>query len=311
MIDHPEHSPTPRSWLARTAIALLNLLMPGLGLIRLGFYRLGALFVGCHIILTVVLWLALSSDTAVTFTRLFVIVGSALLVGLVVHAAAIVLSWQHSATIKPQAGWLWRWYGLLGLEVLVVAVLWPFTGYTKLSLRNFYIPAVAMAPTLVVNDRIFADDRHVDPIARGDVVILRHGRDAWVKRVAAVPGDTIAMRDGLVILNGKPVAQRLLAKETINDRDGQHMAMRFAEQFPGEAHPHEIYDMGPTDQDNAPPVTLATGQYFLLGDNRDNSMDSRFGVADGGLGSVPRKLIEGRVLFRYWRKGVGLAEGRL
>lgn len=311
MIDHPEQNSTPRSWLARTGIVLLNLLLPGLGLIRLGYYRVGGLFVGCHIILTIVVWLVLSIDMTVTFTRLLVGLGAVLLIGLVVYAAAIILSWRHSATVIHRQRWLWRWYGVLGLEVLVVAALWPFTGYSTLSLRNFYIPTVAMTPTLAVHDRIIADYRHVEPIARGDVVILRHGRDAWIKRVAAVPGDTIAMHDGVVILNGAPVAQRLVTKETVDDRDGQHMAMRLSEQFPGEAHPHEIYDMGPTDQDNAPAVTLSPSQYFLLGDNRDNSMDSRFGVADGGLGAVPRQLIEGRVLFRYWRKGVGLAEGKL
>ena len=60
-----------------------------------------------------------------------------------------------------------------------------------------------------------------------------------------------------------------------------------------------------------PELTLGDDEYFLLGDNRDNSLDSRFDPVMGGPGIVKRDRITGRVLFRYWRKGVGLAKGRL
>ena len=150
-----------------------------------------------------------------------------------------------------------------------------------------------------------------DPLTRGEVVIERTGDYDYVRRVAALPGDTIAMRNGLVVLNGNPVAQQPVGEESRSDDPLRRPAKRMREQFPGEASPHLVYDFGPTPQDEMPELTLGDDEYFRLGDNRDNSLDSRFDPVMGGPGIVKRDRITGRVLFRYWRKGVGLAKGRL
>ena len=114
-----------------------------------------------------------------------------------------------------------------------------------------------------------------DPLTRGEVVIERTGDYDYVRRVAALPGDTIAMRNGLVVLNGNPVAQQPVGEESRSDDPLRRPAKRMREQFPGEASPHLVYDFGPTPQDEMPELTLGDDEYFLLGDNRDNSLDSR------------------------------------
>ena len=111
--------------------------------------------------------------------------------------------------------------------------------------RLFYIPSEAMEPTLKVNDRFVAMMGTPEPLRRGDIVIVAVGNTNYVKRVAALPGDTIELVDGIVHLNGRRLAQRRVGVDRIatpgplGDR-----AVRRTEQFPGEAEPHQIYEMG-------------------------------------------------------------------
>lgn len=311
MTAGPDLNSPPRALAARVGICLLNLLQPGLGLIRIGRYAIGAVLLGANVVFAAALTALRAADVTITYDRYVLGVALLIVVVLVLYGAAIMLSWRHSPALTERKGWLWRWYGVLGLWGLVAAVSWPFTSYTHGRLHNFYIASLAMAPTLLQNDRTIAQMDTTSPIARGEVVIVRVGQDDWVKRVVAVPGDTVAMREGVIVLNGAPVVQRLVGKEIANQDGHAQEVIRLREQIPGEARPHDIYDTGATPQDNTPQVKLGADQYFLLGDNRDDSMDSRFDSSVGGLGSVPRASIKGHALFRYWRKGVGLAEGKL
>ena len=163
-----------------------------------------------------------------------------------------------------------------------------------------------MAPTMIAGDYVYADMKPEVALRLGDLVVVEVRKEEWIKRIVALPGDRIAIRHGQVILNGKAVAQRPNgAFEIAGEKDMPATKVRkFLEQFPGELRPHEIIDQMKTAQDEMPEIRLPPGQYFLLGDNRDNSMDSR--MVDGplgGLGLVVRKRILGRVLFRYLRRG--------
>jgi signal peptidase I len=156
---------------------------------------------------------------------------------------------------------------------------------------------------------------------RGDVVIVtppgatRHSED-WIKRVIGVPGDTLRMVDGRLFLNGQPVRREARGETMIpidknvpcQDQFGNHSVQApdgklycrlpvFRETLPG-GPSYDTIDEGRSDPDNFGPVAVPAGRVFLMGDNRDNSADSRVPGDQGGLdGPVPWENIGGRAEF--------------
>ncbi len=184
----------------------------------------------------------------------------------------------------------------------------------------FYVPSGSMEPTLLIGDellatkftygygtaslpgfidlpnsqRIFARMPH-----RGDVVVFRWPGDrsqTWVKRVIGLPGDRVAMRDGQVWINGKAVK---LAPDGTGQVESENGALtpakKFIETLPG-GRKHLIYKMFSNGAlDNLPAVTVPPGNLFVMGDNRDDSADSRVPVREGGVGMLPVQNLVGRV----------------
>lgn len=183
---------------------------------------------------------------------------------------------------------------VLGL-VLAVPLFALGSGYY----RHFYLPSENMAPTLVLNDRVLASMTGPGELRRGDIVLIAVNDQFYVKRVAALPGDRIAMQEGVVILNGRPVAQRFLHEEPYESSLGTR-ARRLAEQFPAEAQAHEIYDLQHTEFDDMDEQIVARDRVFVLGDNRDMSADSRVPRDMMGLEQVPLTDVRGLALYRTW-----------
>ncbi len=194
---------------------------------------------------------------------------------------------------------------LLGITILLSSCSQSFPDFSGGHYKTYSIPADSMAPTLEIGDLLMAQIRDYEP-KRGDLVIVKKGETAYVKRVAAIPGDSISMLDGIVSINGQSVMQKANGQTKRKGYAGPEIVNRYLEQFPGEASAHSIYDLELTPQDTAPELKLGNGQYFLLGDNRDNSADSRFKPEESGLGVIEHKQIQGKVLFRFWREGIGL-----
>ena len=187
--------------------------------------------------------------------------------------------------------------GLMNGDYLVASK-WPY-GYTKNSLP-FDLP--------LIPGRWFADAPE-----RGDIVIFKHPIDGtdYVKRAIALPGDVIELRDGRVILDGEPLPRRKIDDVAIpvsantrcawgarSDRDADGRAVcrytAYREMLPG-GRAYLTLDFGSLPQDDYGPVAVPDGTIFVMGDNRDNSQDSRFPPEPGGgVGFVPQALLVGR-----------------
>ncbi|QZD89940.1 signal peptidase I [Qipengyuania aurantiaca] len=183
----------------------------------------------------------------------------------------------------------------------LVAAKWPY-GYSRLSLP-FEAP--------LIPGRIFADMPE-----RGDVVIFKHPVDGtdYVKRAIGLPGDTVALRGGTVFLNGQPLEQRRgeyvdipMSENTGCRSDGGTVVdestcryRQITETLPsGKSYP--TIDFGPHPKDSFGPIVVPQGEIFVMGDNRDNSMDSRFpAVAGGGVGLVDADLLVARASMVLW-----------
>ena len=152
--------------------------------------------------------------------------------------------------------------------------------------------------------------------ARGDVIVFKHpvDRSDYIKRVIGLPGDTVQMVGGVLHLNGQPVKKEKIADfvrpitpynscrvERFRKQaaDGTPVCAypRFRETLPG-GKTYEVLDWGLTLQDTTEPVIVPKGMLFMMGDNRDNSMDSRFpSVAGEGVGLVPLDNVVSRASF--------------
>ena len=157
---------------------------------------------------------------------------------------------------------------------------------------------------------------------RGDIVVFRYpGRtnEDFVKRVIGLPGDQVEVRDGQVILNGEPVARQRIADlampvspnspcqeggatRQVTGPDGNAVCAfpRFRETLPG-GRSYEVLDqVSGGIGDNFAPVIVPEGQLFVMGDNRDDSLDSRFRTERGGVGLLPVENVLGRATIAFW-----------
>ena len=169
------------------------------------------------------------------------------------------------------------------------------------------VPTGSMEPTILVGDRIFINKlaydlkipyttRHItawDHPRRGDIVVFYSPRDGQrlVKRVVGLPGDTLALDRNRLYLNGKPITYEKLDPGIVNQMpvDVQRDYVFLKEHL--EASPHPVM-VAPSHSmfSSFRPVAIPEDNYFAMGDNRDNSADSRF------FGLVERRLIVGRAM---------------
>ncbi|HEX3435296.1 MAG TPA: signal peptidase I, partial [Pseudacidobacterium sp.] len=178
--------------------------------------------------------------------------------------------------------------------------------------QNFVIPSGSMEKTLLIGDHVVVDRItlappthwapfvHYRPVQRGDIIVFYKpvpqadgSHPFLVKRVIGIPGDRIHLRNGIVYLNGIAQNEPYAAKPSVAAYDS------YVDDFPS-VSPAERPDVTATwavslaEHIQKDDLVVPAGNYFVMGDNRDRSLDSRF------WGFVPRENIIGRSLFVYW-----------
>ncbi len=222
---------------------------------------------------------------------------------------------EHKPTEKKGESWL-ETVKTIAYALLIALVIRTFL------FQPFNIPSASMEATLLVGDYLFVEkfsygySRHSFPYSlmpfsgrvfgspptRGDVVVFKmpnvnspdYLKD-YIKRVIGMPGDHIQMVDGVLYINDKPVPKVRVADYVEGDEFGlAHHVHQFRETLPnGKSYlTLDRYDSG---FDNTEVFTVPPGHYFMMGDNRDNSDDSR-----GNVGYVPAENLVGKAEFRFF-----------
>jgi signal peptidase I len=207
---------------------------------------------------------------------------------------------METTTFRSRAQHWWR----EEIRPLVIAVLVLCAVRSSLADWN-EVPSGSMRPTIIEGDRVWVNKLAYDlkvPFTtwhiaewsnpqRGDIVVFYSPHDGTrlIKRVIGLPGDTVEMRNNVLVINGQPVEYKSIEEELLSDlpvelRTGRVFA---AEELPG--HTHAVGG-NPSLRAirNFAPYQVPEGQYFMMGDNRDDSFDSRY------WGTVDRSQIVGR-----------------
>jgi signal peptidase I len=207
---------------------------------------------------------------------------------------------MKAVELKSRMGRYWR-KEIRPLLVLAIAV---FAIRSSLADWND-VPTGSMKPTILEGDRVYVNKLAYDlklpfttwhlaewanPEA-GDIVVFYSPYDSkrLVKRVVGMPGDTVEGRGRRLLLNGNPIEYRPLGGEKLRDLDSEYLTRHefAAEQLSGQGHAVATATDGQTRPDFGP-FTVPAGHYFMMGDNRDDSFDSRY------YGPVARRRIVGK-----------------
>ena len=222
-----------------------------------------------------------------------------------------------SMTKRASGGWL------ESIKTVVYAGLIAI-GIRTVAFEPFNIPSGSMIPTLLVGDYLFVSkysygySRHSMPFSpglfdgrifgsvpeRGDVAVFKLPRDNstdYIKRIIGLPGDRIQVRAGVLHLNGQAVRREALGPYTVEGDGPRMVARHFREILPAQPgvtpHAHNILEI--TDDqlfDNTPEFRIPEGFVFGMGDNRDNSLDSR----SREVGLIPLENLVGRAEFIFF-----------
>ena len=181
-----------------------------------------------------------------------------------------------------------------------------------LGARMFSIPSTSMAPTLQINEYVLALESSA--VSRGDVVtylLPKDQRTVYIKRVVGLPGERVQMVDGVLHIDGVPVAQKRLADTVMqNHGDKPRTVRQWLETLPGGRSHRVLDEVDNGFLDNTAEYTVPAGHYFMMGDNRDNSSDSRLLTQHGPVPAanilcrpefVYFSMEEGESAWRFWR----------
>lgn len=211
----------------------------------------------------------------------------------------------------------WIEFGKVGVVAFFLAIL-----IRTFLLEPFNIPSGSMKPTLLVGDYLFVSkpsygfSKHSFPFSfapiedrilygdrmpeRGDVIVFKlpkNPRIDFIKRIVALPGDTVQVKEGRLYLNDQIVPRKAIGLTQDIEGFQKQTVTEYVETLPN-GYKHLIYETSDSHPlDNTKKFTVPAGHYFVMGDNRDNSTDSR--VQDE-VGFIPYENIVGRAAFLFF-----------
>jgi len=259
----------PRKW---WLAGLLNLITPGLGQIYNGqIYKAIIFFFGPLFFIPPAIYIVLYG-----FNRATLIIGLSVIFvyRIAIAADAIVVARRIRATYTAHR--FNKWYVYIALLALALGFNSLIGNYIKSSyVQAFKLPSESMQPTLLVGDHVLVDKRaSALDLQRGDLIVFKYPKDPtkdFMKRVVAIGGDKLEIRDKVLFVNDKPQNEPYVLHSEPNI-------------MPKQQDP----------RDNFGPIIVPAQSYFVLSDNRDRGMDSRF------YGVVDKTLIKGKLLAIYW-----------
>lgn len=213
----------------------------------------------------------------------------------------------------------WKEFSLTILYAILITL-----GLRIAIYEPFNIPSESMMPTLLVGDYLFVSkfsygySRYSLPFGlplipgrifesvpkRGDVIVFKLPRDNasdYIKRIVGLPGDRIQVKGGVLYINGDMVTKQRIEDFVRRGRFGQiERIPQFLETLPDGRQYHTL-DLRPnSDTDDTDVYVVPPEHYFAMGDNRDNSLDSRIAPDQGGVGFIPAVNLVGRADFLFF-----------
>jgi signal peptidase I len=276
--------------------ALLSLLIPGLGQVYARRWRPAVLYAAASIALSVAVVVQQQAGDPATLTPAALALFLALaLATLGLNATAAVQAYR-AVRRGRDASRPGRWRSTWTWGVVLVGIAVGFEMVPgDLDWNAFSVPSESMLPTLEVGDRFVTvgTEQALAALAPGDVIVFLLPRDRvtdYVKRLVAMPGQTVEMRHGRLWIDGREVACEDLGPAGEGVR-------RWRLTLPNGRRYVVLKTVAGGVLDDTPATTLGPGQLFVMGDNLDNSLDSRVPSA---VGPVPRDLVVGRAAVIFW-----------
>jgi signal peptidase I len=259
--------------------AIFSLLNPGLGIVYNGNLKNGLIVTASYELLALIMSAA-GAFRSFTVALVVVAVDFVAWLFFIVYVASQA---RNIKTIRLRAFNRWFVY----LAFIIFSILGTYFSRYLSPAKNFKVPTGSMSPAIDDGDCLVADMHYYrnHEIKIGDVIAYHVPQEpgvTYMKRCIALEGQTVEIRDGVVYVNGTESLPSLLLK-----RD-------FAEIMPRSYNDPRVYPKGAGNQDQYGPVTIPKGKLFVLGDHRDNSLDSRY------YGFVDRNDVTGKALYIYW-----------
>ncbi|MCX5847945.1 MAG: signal peptidase I [Deltaproteobacteria bacterium] len=254
------------------AAGLLSLIQPGLGQVYNGELKKAFLIYALPFFIIPAKIICLYSNYIKFFLVAYVIICMAFYIYVFIDAVKTAKKFSVEYHLKKYNKTIFY----IGIATLVAILSFTVSTVVKFNIIKAYkIPSTTMEPTILKGDHILVDrTQSAKNPQKNDVIVFKYFNNPskdLVKRVVAIGGETVEIRNKQLIINGNPVKESYVTY-----------------------HDAVIYPASQQPRDNFGPIVIPADFYFVLGDNRDESLDSRF------FGPVEKTKIQGTVKFIYW-----------
>jgi signal peptidase I len=296
-MENVQNNWQPKRWLA----TLLSLLLGFSGMLYVGRIKLYLTYSLAILIFAVVSFFYFSNFSFDQFLDIFSVINFLISIICAIH------TYRISSNFKPTAlrPWYSNWWGILGIYFIIII---PIIIIRAFFFEPFLLPAQSMAPThnkgnyIVISKLGYGNYStygfsllHTTPskaITRGDVIVFSYPPNPkidYIKRVIGLPGDLISYKSKRLFINNHPISTKAIGDyKLFDERAGALDFKEFEESWDViNWHVINLPELSPKDFES----TVPPDSYFVMGDNRDNSSDSRI------WGAVPAKNIKGKVIY--------------